>query len=258
MVAGMFAAAGAVPSLAATERSQYEHSETGLIADQQSFTVPAEITEIAIRAIGAGATGVSGYPGGSGAVVTSRHTVMPGEVLHVRVGGGGRGTQAGGSYAGPPPAGAEAPLPQFSTAPILFDLTPYGAGVDGLIANDGHAEISWNPPSPPPSDPPVDSGPGLAAQLPTTACVVAPTKLAKRGKKTVLRNPCVTTAGQAVTIRVTGKKGPRAKPRYRVVRAAGGGKAIRTFGRKVSLTVTWSAPATSTAAAYLKTQAYRR
>ena len=65
--------------------------------------------------------------------------------------------------------------------------------------------------TPPSADSPSEPGlsPGLVAQTPATACVVAPVKLARKGKKTVLRNPCVTTAGQAVTVRVSGKKGSK-------------------------------------------------
>ena len=51
---------------------------------------------------------------------------------------------------------------------------------------------------------------------------------------------------------VSGKRAQSEAKVSGVVKAAGGGKAIRTYGRKFSLTVTWSAPATGTAAAYLK------
>lgn len=428
------------PSWGATETDEFEYAQTGEFADPQPFTVPAGITEIGITAVGAGATGVSGAAGGSGAVVTSRHAVVPGELLEVRVGGGGRAPQAGGSATavrrggtnlviaggggaaesdalggcgtvggtgaagstaaggngvngivggfGHPGGGGNADLvtgnggsghgpgggaggttsspdgangvsdagsdraggggfgdggnggssndatafsgiggqsgawhrqtvangggggagsggggggtdsdggggggggfgggaggarcggagaggsyaeaapvgaldPQFSAGPFSDGYLTWGEGVEGLIAGDGYVEISWNPPSPVSSDPPADTGssPGLTAQTPTTACIVAPAKLARTGKRTVLKSPCVTSAGQAVTVRVSGKKGSKSKPRYRVVKATGGGKAIRTFGRKYSLTVTWSAPATGTAAAYLKQKAYRR
>ena len=428
------------PSWGATESDEFEYTETGSVADSQSFTVPAGITEVGITAVGAGAAGVSGASGGSGAVVSSRQTVVPGDLLEVRVGGGGRAPQAGGSatavlrgatnlviaggggaaksdalggcgaaggtgaaastaaggngvnavpggfghpggggnadqvtgnggsghgtgggaggtvsfhdgangvadvgsdraggggfgdggnggssndstaftgiaglsgdwshqtvangggggagsggggggtdsdggggggggfggggggarcggagaggsYAEAVPVGALDP--QFAPGPYDDGFITRGAGVEGLIAGDGWVQISWNPPAPPSADSPSEPGlsPGLVAQTPATACVVAPVKLARKGKKTVLRNPCVTTAGQAVTVRVSGKKGSKAKPKYRVVKAAGGGKAIRTYGRKFSLTVTWSAPATGTAAAYLKQTDYRR
>ena len=57
-------------------KRQFEYTETGSVADSQSFTVPAGITEVGITAVGAGAAGVIGASGGSGAVVSSRATPL--------------------------------------------------------------------------------------------------------------------------------------------------------------------------------------
>ena len=75
-------------------------SYTGTVA---SYTVPAGVTVLKITATGGG--GASGYDafsgtganGGAGAVVTSYQRVSPGDVLTVRVGGGGQVFGAGGA-----------------------------------------------------------------------------------------------------------------------------------------------------------------
>ncbi len=74
-------------------------SYTGTAA---SYTVPAGVTLLKITATGGG--GASGYDGmgpgangGAGAVVTTYQRVSPGDVLTVRVGGGGQVFGAGGA-----------------------------------------------------------------------------------------------------------------------------------------------------------------
>lgn len=64
----------------------------------QSFTVPSGVRLLKVVANGAGGGGSPAYggAGGSGAKVTSYVAVTPGEVLTVKIGGGGIGARAGG------------------------------------------------------------------------------------------------------------------------------------------------------------------
>lgn len=62
-----------------------------------------------------------------------------------------------------------------------------------------------------------------------------------------------------MTLAISGDKGTKAKPRYKLVKANGGAsRAIQTFGRKYTVTLKWAAPQTSTAAAYSVSKTYRR
>jgi len=69
--------------------------------NEQTFTVPAGVTEITVVAAGAsggagadsGAVDGAGGAGGFGAQVTSTLSVTPGEVLYVEVGSGGSNAQ---------------------------------------------------------------------------------------------------------------------------------------------------------------------
>jgi hypothetical protein len=93
MLATGFLLAGAAPSLA---NAATTFSSTGA---EQTYTVPAGATQLAITAVGArgGANSFNGLPGGFGASVTDQVTVTPGELLYVEVGGNGGDTT--GSYA---------------------------------------------------------------------------------------------------------------------------------------------------------------
>ena len=94
---GLVALACQVPAHA-SPRSTFSYTGTAA-----SYTVPAGVTVLKITATGGG--GASGYQagsgtganGGAGAVVTSYQRVSPGDVLTVRVGGGGQVLGAGGA-----------------------------------------------------------------------------------------------------------------------------------------------------------------
>jgi len=94
---GLVALACQVPAHA-SPRSTFSYTGTAA-----SYTVPAGVTVLKITATGGG--GASGYQamsgpgadGGAGAVVTSYQRVSPGDVLTVRVGGGGQVFGAGGA-----------------------------------------------------------------------------------------------------------------------------------------------------------------
>ncbi|MCW4450802.1 GEVED domain-containing protein [Kaistella sp. BT6-1-3] len=72
----------------------------------QTFTVPAGVTSLQIKAWGAGGGGSNAFneggSGGSGAFVTTSLTVIPGQVYTIQVGGGGRSGEdiKAGGYAG--------------------------------------------------------------------------------------------------------------------------------------------------------------
>ncbi|HEU0250157.1 MAG TPA: choice-of-anchor D domain-containing protein, partial [Solirubrobacteraceae bacterium] len=101
----MSAAPASAGSLTVTE----SFSSTG---SEQSFTVPAGVTSVRVRAIGAaGEQGIgeglfaSPAPGGAGALVVGQLPVTPGETLYVEVasgssGGGAFGGEGGGSGGG--------------------------------------------------------------------------------------------------------------------------------------------------------------
>src|SRR5712691_4278629 len=69
---------------------------------EQTFTVPAGVTGVHVVAIGGrGGAGVSGEPGGFGALVEADLPVTPGQVLYVEVAGnGGAGFGSAGGSAG--------------------------------------------------------------------------------------------------------------------------------------------------------------
>ncbi|HYU60829.1 MAG TPA: glycine-rich protein [Solirubrobacterales bacterium] len=72
----------------------------GFTGAEQTFVVPAGVSEIEVEAAGAdGAPGNAGVPGGDGALVTGTLSVTPGQTLYVEVGGVGQcnGSGAGGS-----------------------------------------------------------------------------------------------------------------------------------------------------------------
>lgn len=73
---------------------------------EHKFTIPAGVTAIRVRAVGAaGAAGGGINPGGAGAIVSGTLAVRPGEVLYVEVGGMPRNPkQSFGGYNGGAPA----------------------------------------------------------------------------------------------------------------------------------------------------------
>jgi hypothetical protein len=92
-----FLLAGAAPSLANADTT---FTYTG---SEQTYTVPAGVTQLQITAVG-GQGGGFNYPGGYGANVADQVSVTPGETLYVEVGGNGAnangGTAAGGFNGG--------------------------------------------------------------------------------------------------------------------------------------------------------------
>jgi glycine rich protein len=77
---------GAVPSCTGTTTVVCTFAFTGFLGD--SFTVPAEVTQISIDGFGAqGGPSQDGTLGGRGGEATAMITVTPGEVLQVNVGG---------------------------------------------------------------------------------------------------------------------------------------------------------------------------
>ena len=76
----------------------------GYTGGTQNYTVPAGVTQLRVRAQGAGGNGSTNFPGGLGGTVTADLTVVPGQVLTLVVGGRGRvannGYGATGGYGG--------------------------------------------------------------------------------------------------------------------------------------------------------------
>ncbi len=117
---------------------------------------------------------------------------------------------------------------------------------------DGYTYADAPPPGPGP-------GPGTA-QIPVNGCVTPPgTKAIPRaGLKRLTRPHCRTNAGQKVTTKVIGQLAPRGEVTlFKVIRKKNGAVFIRTYGYRLKLRITWSAPATGTYAAYKQTRTYR-
>ena len=96
-------AAVVVATVGAAEPAVAQVTEFSYTSGEQTYTVPAGVTEVSINAIGAagGTATLSGqtYPGGSGAIVSGVVDVTPGETLYVEVGGTG-GNPSGGFNGG--------------------------------------------------------------------------------------------------------------------------------------------------------------
>ena len=87
-----------------------------------------------------------------------------------------------------------------------------------------------------------------------TCTKTPPGKLKRRGTTVVLPKNCRTDAGQRVTVQVDGKRKDLRK--VKVLKKAGK-TAVRTFGARVRLTVTYRAPGTSDVDAFLLVRRYR-
>jgi hypothetical protein len=87
-----------------------------------------------------------------------------------------------------------------------------------------------------------------------TCAKTPPRKIKRRGTTVVLPKNCLTDAGQRVTVSVTGKRKDLRK--IKVVRKAGK-TAVKTFGTRVRLTVTYQAPGTSDVQALQQVRRYR-
>ncbi|HAM23001.1 MAG TPA: hypothetical protein DCQ04_12165, partial [Actinobacteria bacterium] len=108
-------------------------------------------------------------------------------------------------------------------------------------------------PTPTPSD---------QAQTPVNGCITEPASLPKRSTKKLLKAGCVTNAGQRVAVAATARL--RGDLQYYKLYCKVGSKAkkpkltddgsaycskgtlrIRTYGKKLRISLTWSAPAVS-------------
>lgn len=94
------------------------------------------------------------------------------------------------------------------------------------------------------------------AQVPVGSCAPIPQTLALSAQVLVLRKSCVTNAGQVVSVSVHQVRATRGDVSlWRLVNRHGN-TYLRTFGTPVSLTVTWSAPATKGYEAYRVVKTY--
>ncbi len=100
--------------------------------------------------------------------------------------------------------------------------------------------------------------PKPAKQTPVKGCVLTPKKLPKHGTAQLLKAHCVTNAGQQVRVSVTNLATTRGDTRaYRVIRKSNGRVYVKTFGKRVALSVKWKAPAASGFTAYSIKHSYR-
>lgn len=132
-------------------------------------------------------------------------------------------------------------------------VTPVGVGSCAIVARQsGNQEFQ---PAPEVTRIVTITG-GPAARKPQRlqCAQTPPRKLKRQGTVTVLPRGCRTTAGQKVSVTVTGK---RKDLRNIQVVKRGGKTAIRTFGKRVRVTVTYRAPATSGFAKFKKARTYR-
>ncbi len=110
------------------------------------------------------------------------------------------------------------------------------------------------------ADAPAPTPEPAATQIQTNNCVTAPGKNAipRAGLKRLTKPHCRTNAGQRVTTKVTGQLASRGDVTlFKVIRKKNGAVKIRTYGYRLKLRITWSAPAIGTYAAYKQTRTYR-
>ncbi|MEI6622492.1 MAG: IPT/TIG domain-containing protein [Actinomycetes bacterium] len=82
------------------------------------------------------------------------------------------------------------------------------------------------------------------AQLPLNGCATPPQKLPRAGIRTLTGPGCVTNAGQQVALSVkSSRKNSKKKRYFKVYKAKNGATVVRTYGKRVRLTITWSDPA---------------
>lgn len=112
--------------------------------------------------------------------------------------------------------------------------------------------------------PATPSSPGSSGPLKRQEALIKvpiPKKLPKRGERQILLPKTLTTAGNKVKIKVTGKQFRNGKRLFRVFTVKSGkdkGKTIlRTYGRSVKITLTWSAAATAEFAPFHQSRTYR-
>ncbi|MEI8082000.1 MAG: IPT/TIG domain-containing protein, partial [Actinomycetes bacterium] len=99
---------------------------------------------------------------------------------------------------------------------------------------------------------------GQQVQAPANGCVTAPPSIPKRGIVRLTKAGCATNAGQPVRVAVSGRALPRGDQRYyRVIRRSNGAVFLRTYGYRLALRITWSAPAIGSYLPYRAVRAYR-
>lgn len=97
------------------------------------------------------------------------------------------------------------------------------------------------------------------SQKPLNNCVTAPARngISLHGTKRLLKAHCRTDAGVPIKVRVKGKAARGDLRLFRVIRTPNRAAFIRTYGKHVQLTITWSARATDGYSAYTKVKHYR-
>lgn len=132
-------------------------------------------------------------------------------------------------------------------------VTPVAVGSCGIVAIQAGNE-EFQPAADVTRTVTVTGGPGTRKAQRLKCANVPPRKLKRQGTVTVLPRGCRTNAGQKVTVSVTGK---RKDLRNIKVLKSRGKTAVRTFGKRVTVTVTYRAPATSGFAKLKKVRTYR-
>ncbi|MEI8083402.1 MAG: IPT/TIG domain-containing protein, partial [Actinomycetes bacterium] len=96
-----------------------------------------------------------------------------------------------------------------------------------------------------------------SAQVPLNGCVVVPKSVPRTGTKVVLKANCRTNAGRKVKVTARCQPLLRGDLAYcSLLRNAKGKTWLRTRGYHLKITLVWSAPATTTYAAYRQVKTY--
>ncbi len=141
--------AGAVSPAAASALTSSKSEVFEATGAEQSFTVPAGVTSVRVRAVGAaGAAGTysdpwgNPSPGGDAALVTGQLAVSPGEVLYVEVADNafnGGGTAGGGAGAGGGASDVRRVPAEAEGSPESRLLVAGGGGGGGAVWAEGTA-----------------------------------------------------------------------------------------------------------------------
>lgn len=144
-----------------------------------------------------------------------------------------------------------------------------------VISDGGQSSDPSDPQTPDPTPTPTPTVTPTPTPTPTTSTtpgsglkrqealvkVPIPNKLPHKGIRQILLPKTLTTAGNKVSIKVEGKKSRHGKRLFRIYTVKSGkdkGKTfIQTYGRKVKITITWSAAATAEFSAFKQIRIYR-